>query len=214
MAKTSGAARSKLIAGMQRWAAEAEKAAASAEEAKQQLRAAKADLKKARKSSKAAKKAAKEARKKVEAAENKIKQVDATAARANPAGAAKPAKASTPTALPSILTTSKPASAKRAVKRAGARSVTTSKVAERPKRSRAAAPKSKLAGKTRQSAADVARSVIKRLAVTNRGNGGSERSEAASKTGAGVPGKVAASPAVKDTGPNGAAPAGAPASAS
>jgi colicin import membrane protein len=202
VAKTSGAARSKLIAGMQRWAAEAEKAAACAEEAKQQLRAAKADLKKARKSSKAAKKAAKEARKKVEAAENKIKQVDATAARANPAGAAKPAKAS------------KPASAKRAVKRAGARSVTTSNVAERPKRSRAAAPKSKLAGKTRQSAADVARSVIKRLAVTNRGNGGSERSEAASKTGAGVPGKVAASPAVKDTGPNGAAPAGAPASAS
>ena len=158
---------------MQRWAAEAEKAAASAEEAKQQLRAAKADLKKARKSSKAAKKAAKEARKKVEAAGNKIKQTDA-AARANRVGAVKPAKAS------------KPASAKRAVKRAGARSVTTSKVAERPKRSRAAAPKSKLAGKTRQSAADVARSVIKRLAVTNRGNGGSERSEAASKTGAGA----------------------------
>ncbi len=202
MANTSGAARSKLIAGMQRWAAEAEKAAACAEEEKQQLRAAKADLKKARKSSKAAKKAAKEARKKVEAAENKIKQADATATRANPAGAAKPARAS------------KPAAAKRAVKRAGARSVTTSKVAERPKRSRAAAPKSKLAGKTRQSAADVARSVIKRLAVTNRGNGGAERSEAASKTGGGVPGKVAASPAVKDTGPNGAAPAGAPAPAS
>jgi colicin import membrane protein len=185
---------------MQRWAAEAEKAAAFAEEAKQRVRAAKADLKKARKSAKAAKKAAKEARKKVEAAGNKIKQTDA-AARANRVGAVKPAKAS------------KPASAKRAVKRAGARPVTTSKVAERPKRARAAAPKSKLAGKTRQSAADVARSVIKRLAVTNRGNGGSERSEAASKTGGGVPSKVAASPAVKDTNPNGAVPAGAPAPA-
>lgn len=87
MATTSNTARSKLVADLKRWTAEAKRTVGRAEVAKQSLRTIKAELKKARKVSKIAKKAAKDARKKLEAMLAGLKQLDAAASQAKAARA-------------------------------------------------------------------------------------------------------------------------------
>lgn len=150
MSITPNVARSKLLAGLKRCTVEADKTAGRAEFAKLRLRTAKAELKKARKLSKVAKKAAKVARKKVDAMQAGLIQLDAAAmgakaARIRKSAAAKPAKSAKGAAAPKAETAIKP------------RARTHSK--------------SKTVQRTRQSAAEVARSVIKRLAAEKGGSG-------------------------------------------
>ncbi len=154
MATTPATTTSKLTAGMQRLSEAALKAAAQAEGAKQEVRSAKALLKKARKSSKIAKKAAKEAQKKVEAAAGRIKRSEAAAGRARTAGRPKGDKAPPADKSPKVAVAKTSAKADSEAPRTAAR-------------------------KRRNSAAEAARSVIKRLKVT---------------TGAHSPGEVSAEP--------------------
>jgi hypothetical protein len=140
---TPNAARSKLLTDFKRWTAEAKKTMGRAELAKRGLRTIKAELKKARRSSKIAKKAAKQARKKLETILAGLKRLDAATAQAKGARAKKAGS---------------PAKTTKSAKDAAA--------LPKPKaRAKAKSPQAapKPAAKTHQTAAAVARSVIKRL---------------------------------------------------
>jgi len=169
---------------VQRLGDDAAKAAARAEAAKQLVRSAKADLKKARKLSKAAKKTAKQARKKVEAAAAAIKQAAAaktaragTAAGGKPKPRAKTVKTTSPAKAAIPAKAAKPAKAKtpRPAKSKSANAARTSAAAK------PGTPKL-------LSAAEVAKSVIGRMAAANR-----VKKNAAAAPSAGAPNPVAGS---------------------
>ncbi|HWJ35832.1 MAG TPA: hypothetical protein VNR70_11225 [Steroidobacteraceae bacterium] len=209
MATTAKAARAKLNTAMQHLAADAERAAAHAELAKRQVRSAKSELKKARKLSKAAKKVAKQARKKAEVAAAAVKRADARAvARAKAAAGAKPEK-SPKAATPAQVNSG--TKLQGGAKTGTARQSSNSKAPEQSKRARAAVPKASPAGKPHPSAADVARSVIKRLAATKRANSQTREGRGAAKqsetVGNAPPTNGAAmTPALEDGGSNDPSP--------
>jgi colicin import membrane protein len=141
--------------------AEADKAVARADAAKQQVRSAKSELKKARKLSKTAKKAAKQARRKVEAARAAIKAGALKAARAGTTGSIKPAKPPKAVSAPQLNGGTKhPAGAKPAGSQKSPEPQTPP-----VKRPRPGASTRKRGAKPQPSAADVAKSVIKRMAA-------------------------------------------------
>ncbi|GAC1301926.1 MAG: hypothetical protein NVSMB10_02180 [Steroidobacteraceae bacterium] len=144
MAASTSNARNKLISGMQRAVAQAQEAERQAAAAKSLVRTAKADLKGARKSAKAARKRAKRARKKVAATAAMLEKHEAAASNTgetatHPAGDGNPSFA-----------------------RAGRRQPPPKSTTGR-KRTASAKKASHNGGPT---AGEVARSVIKRLAVT------------------------------------------------